>query len=373
MKTLDQLFNPKSNSLGFIRFFAAVVVIFTHCFALGDFDLQSLAFINQLPGTIAVEIFFILSGFLITASYLRSTSIFRYAWHRFLRIYPGLWFCLIFTAFVIAPVVFFFANYGNFSDYFSSPDNNPFTYIQANLINPRQQIRIANLFETNPWSSDLNGSLWTLWFEIKYYMLVPLLGLCGLLTKRKRLFLGIFLVIFLIYILQLLVPATREFFFDIPYLSLYTENGMYTWKGKRLLLYFMAGSLLFLYRKRVNMDSKPLFMMAVLGTLLGFTILPHDLICIIVLPYLIFWLAIHLPFQNFEKNIQGDYSYGLYIYGYPVQQTLTCFGLHQYGFGIYFFLSIIGTLPLAIASWHYIEKPFCKFKKLSTYFSKTTI
>ncbi|MBD2357546.1 acyltransferase [Tolypothrix sp. FACHB-123] len=370
MTAFSNVFNPKSNSLGFIRFVAAILVIFTHCFPLGGFDQKPLMIFNEIPGSIAVEVFFILSGFLITSSYLKSTSLIRYAWHRFLRIYPGLWICLSITAIIICPLVIIHTNDGSLGQYFATTNNSPFTYIYANLFNPRKQIGISNIFEANPWPIDLNGSLWTLWLEVICYTLVPFLGIIGFLSKKKDLFLFIFCLIFAIYILQIIIPSTNYWFSSLPYLAFYAQNGINNWKNKRLVLYFMSGSLFFLYKDKVDITSKPLVVIVSILIFLGITVLPHDLICVFAFPYLIFWLAVHLPFNKFEKALKGDYSYGLYIYSYPIQQTLTSFKLNHYSFSIYFMMSLFFTLAVSIASWHLIEKPCLSMKNIQFTFLK---
>jgi peptidoglycan/LPS O-acetylase OafA/YrhL len=78
------------------------------------------------------------------------------------------------------------------------------------------------------------------------------------------------------------------------------------------------------------------------------------------MPYVLFWLAFRLPFQAFDRH--GDYSYGIYIYAFPVQQMLSLVGANRWGLGAYFVLSLLGTLPLAALSYHLVEKPCLRWK-----------
>jgi peptidoglycan/LPS O-acetylase OafA/YrhL len=84
-----------------------------------------------------------------------------------------------------------------------------------------------------------------------------------------------------------------------------------------------------------------------------------------VLPPALFWLAARLPLGGFEERVGGDYSYGLYIYGYPVQQMLSHFGAASLGYPAFLSLSFAAAGLLAAASWHWIERPALSLKNLS--------
>jgi peptidoglycan/LPS O-acetylase OafA/YrhL len=105
--TVADAFDPKRNAFAFLRMVLALLVIVCHCFALGGVGTDPLARITEGQhslGETAVAIFFLLSGFLITRSGLRSRSVARFLWHRFLRIFPGYWVCLAVTAFLFSPL-----------------------------------------------------------------------------------------------------------------------------------------------------------------------------------------------------------------------------------------------------------------------------
>lgn len=113
IKTFTEAFVPRENSLGFLRFFLSILVLFSHSHLIGKFDFNT-EFLYVWSkgekgfGDFAVDGFFALSGFLITDSYLKNPNIWRYLWKRGLRIFPGFWFCLFVTAFLIGPIVYFF-------------------------------------------------------------------------------------------------------------------------------------------------------------------------------------------------------------------------------------------------------------------------
>ena len=108
--TFDQAFDPKNNAFGFLRLALAVLVILGHSFPLGGFGPDRLAaFTNgrYAIGSLSVAMFFVLSGFLICRSASTSRSVPRFLWHRFLRIFPGYWVCLIVCGCVFAPLMAF--------------------------------------------------------------------------------------------------------------------------------------------------------------------------------------------------------------------------------------------------------------------------
>src|SRR3954447_2812800 len=115
--TFGEAFDPKRNAFAFLRMVLAFLVIVSHCFVLGGFGADPISRItdggNSL-GEIAVAVFFILSGFLITRSGLGSRSAGRFLWHRFVRIFPGYWVCLLVSAFLFSPL-FELIKHGAFS------------------------------------------------------------------------------------------------------------------------------------------------------------------------------------------------------------------------------------------------------------------
>jgi peptidoglycan/LPS O-acetylase OafA/YrhL len=92
----------------------------------------------------------------------------------------------------------------------------------------------------------------------------------------------------------------------------------------------------------------------------------YPLISPFALAPVLFWLGEHLPFRSFERSVGGDYSYGLYLYGYPVQQTLALFGAIKLGMMMFLLLSLIIAGILAVASWHLVEKHALRLKSLGT-------
>ncbi len=121
-----------------------------------------------------------------------------------------------------------------------------------------------------------------------------------------------------------------------------------------LALYFLGGTLFHLYRERIVLDGRVCLAAAVLlawGQYSGWA----NVVSPLALPYVLLWLATRLPLQGFAAR--GDYTYGIYIYAWPMQQALVQCGLHQWGVLPYFALTMAATLPLAVMSYHFVEKP----------------
>lgn len=179
----------------------AVLVIVSHCFFLGGFGNDPLASLTggQLSiATVGVAGFFVLSGFLITRSALRAPSVGRFLWHRFLRIFPGYWFCLVICAFGFAPL-FALQEHGVFWRVFSAPSDSPVSYLIGNAamfhangfsiqgVMSQRPSCIAHLLShsAHPWS--INGSLWSLPYEFACYLGVAALAVAGVLRRKRAL------------------------------------------------------------------------------------------------------------------------------------------------------------------------------------------
>ena len=132
---------------------------------------------------------------------------------------------------------------------------------------------------------------------------------------------------------------------------------------------FLSGSLLYLYREKIP-DSGALALGATVLVLAGLVIpvgqalfqqTSVDLTAVF-LAYPLIWLGIHLPFTT--VGAVNDYSYGIYIYAFPIQQLLVMWGVNKWGYWPYTLLSVAAVVPLAVGSWWLIEKHALKLKGL---------
>lgn len=343
----------RENSIGFLRLLFAVFVIYGHAYFLSKAGPDPLASWTQGTahfGLLGVQSFFVLSGYLVASSYQRSTSVFRYLWSRFLRLAPALWACLLVTAFVLAPILFFTSAP---SGTFFGQEPGPVGYVLTNFASPRGQITIGQLLATNPYPGEINGSLWTLFYEAACYGLVAAFGLVGLLTRWRRWGLLALLGLLALYLVWQLRPGL------LP-------GWLFNTEGKRLVPCFVAGMVwavlptdgLSWLRHGATAIAATLVLLA------GYHWQLHLAVAPIALAPIIFWLAEHLPFRNYERRLGGDYSYGLYVYGYPLQQTLAHFGVHQAGVLVYGLSAFLLALGLGFLSWRLVEAPALRLKSL---------
>jgi len=354
--TIGSAFDPRANSLNLLRLVFATAVIFSHAIGLGLFGRDWIGNRTTI-GTVAVYGFFAISGFLIAGSAERNSTG-RYLWQRCLRILPAFWVCLVVTAFVIGFAgwnhqLHAYHLHGTVSQYLHAP-NGPLGYVLHNwFLQIRQHVIIA---------TEWNGSLWTLVYEFVCYLLLGALAFAGVLRHRR-----------VVVALTAAAWAVEALFTCIPAFRAHLGPG-----NNEVTLYlslvplFLTGTLLYLYRDSVPDSgllaaaSGLLFVsslwMPVGGDIPALSPTSTSLLApAIALPVL--WLGIHLPFR--QLGAANDYSYGLYIYAFPVQVLLALWGVTRWGYLAYAGMGVLATIPLAVASWWLIERPALRLKKWS--------
>ncbi|HLP84504.1 MAG TPA: acyltransferase [Phycisphaerales bacterium] len=342
----------RSNNIDFLRFFLAALVIFAHSYALpvGSDATEPLYVFShgqRTFGHIAVDFFFILSGFLITHSWLRSKGLLDFLWRRALRIYP---------AFIVATLVgvFFFAPVfgGGGKAFISSIDPGKFILGLVTL----DPGGFKGGFDQNPMPA-INGSLWSIPFEAWCYVGVAALGLATILAKRPALML-----------LALVLAIAGSLIYEYRNLALgggvlgQIVGSPKLWA--RLIPFFIAGQVFYLFRHRIPWH--PALLAVAIAAMIAGCKVPHALSIIspIAGPYILFAIAFlpSIKLQHFGKF--GDFSYGLYVYAFPIQQSLVAKFGTDFAVWKLFVSSFFLTLAFAVASWYLVESPFLKLKKL---------
>lgn len=330
--------NTRANSFGFLRLLFALLVIVSHSWVLGGFGIEPGRKDNNL-GIFAVEAFFALSGFLITMSGAR-LSVGRFFWHRILRIFPGFWVALCVVACILAPIVWRMDHHRLIEYPSATPP--PTGYIFLNLLLVRNQKIIGDTLADNPLGYSWNGPLYTLPFEFACYLLIGLLIAGRVLTKRM---------------VTLLAVAAWIW---VQLAQIGALGGSYDDRQAKFTLCFLVGSVIYFLKDRLLAGMRwlplPAFIILV-GTYVSWG---FDQFGLIAFAYLVLWIAYHMPLRAVGRR--RDYSYGLYIYGWPVQQILTYFGINEFGLIPYMLASIGGALVLAIASWHLVESQALRLK-----------
>lgn len=333
----------RDNNFNLIRLVAATMVIFSHSYVLaGKIGQEPLAWLFGMDSShVAVHIFFVISGFLIMASYSKSPSLLGYAEARFLRIFPGLFVAILFCALIVG---------GQFTslplqDYYSNREVWEFIRVNSALIVDKVQLRYAlpGVFPNNP---NVNGSLWTLPYEVWLYIAFGVLGMLRVLKKRSVT--NSFLVVVLLMYLISRYP------FENQLESLTVHN------FGRFSLYFFAGVAMHVNCQIIPLRLLPVILLGI-GSVSARGTPIHGLVSFVALVYSVIWFA-YIPsgwIRNYNKL--GDYSYGVYIYAFPVQQSIV-FLVGDIEPLMLFVLALVLTLPLAIVSWHLIEKPALALK-----------
>lgn len=339
----SDLIEGKKNNFDFIRFIAASLVIFSHAFPLtGNQDLLSAISNGQSDlGHLSVVVFFVISGYFITQSYHFSKSIFHYIKARVLRIFPGLIVAILISTFVIGPLVTIYS----FGDYIT--DKGTYKYLEAILLYPMQW-NLPGVFEKNIYPSSVNGSLWSIPFEFMFYILVAFLGVFSLLNKK------IALIIFNVLILIV--------FLDYWPLSITHVWGLELKTIFELLLYFVAGMLFFYYKDQIPY-SKLFAMISLVVIYLSVYTGGLKEMFVFFGTYLIFYFGYNQDLKTWKFYKYGDFSYGIYIYAFPIQQFIS----HLYGGDMNpyknFLISFPITLIFSILSWNLIEKKALDLKR----------
>lgn len=355
-KTLGYRSSRPFNNLDLIRYFLAACVCFTHSFNLlyGDnTDPLGLATGGAVGlGGLAVDLFFVISGFLIFKSWENSRGVKDFLIKRVLRIYPAFLVVTLFCGLVFGPL--------------GSPDPAAYFSNFKTWLFVRQalQLGIPAVPDTLPgvaFPNLLNGSLWTIKYEFLCYLLLGLAGFLKILRFRWLL-LSFFLVSLAIFSFSSCIHFIATWFPSLGDLKLPGVIGdVNIWP--RFLTYFLAGATFYAYRNRI-IQNRLLFVVAWVMVLGGiFYLRMPNLVIPIFGPYLVYYMAFSdaLKFHGFGKH--GDFSYGVYLYAFPLQQLLAFhLGAHLNGLTMFVTSLAMATL-FAVFSWHVIEKPALSLKK----------
>ncbi len=324
----------RDNNLNLVRMSAALLVVFTHAFGATGHDASEplKALFGISFGTWAVNVFFAISGFLICKSWDRQPSIKRFVVARALRIYPALWVCIALcvcglgAAFTTLPR----------GEYFAHIDTLKFVAINAVMI-LGERTTLPGVFD----GQSINSPLWTLPYELRMYVMLLLLGSLGLLRKGP-------VLLFIVAVAAVgfgwgalhghhadAVPQLCRFI-----LCFFSGAAFYVWRDRIVLSHRIAGAMLLLLAASV----------AVLQ------VEWRILLLTLATPYLSLWAA-YVPGGAIRHyNRVGDYSYGMYIYGTPVQMMLVETVSRHWGVGLNFVITAGLTLVVAALSWHILEK-----------------
>jgi peptidoglycan/LPS O-acetylase OafA/YrhL len=339
-------FDQRENNFDFIRLFLAVLVLFAHSYPLGTGSevaepFKRLTHGQVTGGDIAVDLFFIISGFLITASYERSATIASYLKKRILRIYPGFAVAMLFDLIVTLP-----ASGGHLP-----PQSH--LRIAAEFIVQTLRLRefhYVGAFAGNPDPGLMNGSTWSIQYEFWCYLGVILLGVLGALRSKKALSAFFLCTVVFSYIFLL--------FHWNPALRPLAEVFGFPDSWVRLLPMYTAG--IVFYKLRAHLSLRPMWIAIACAALILAAMIPFGwaLLFPVAGTYLVLVLAFHPAIRLHGWSRYGDFSYGTYLYAFPVQQLVVRFIGHAIPAWELFVIATPLTLLCAVASWYFVERRF---------------
>lgn len=338
-RSFADVFQPRANSLNFLRFVMASGVIVFHSFALSGNEIGVWP-VYQLLGYVWVDGFFAISGYLILRSWLSKPDWRAFLSARALRIYPAFWVCLLVTAFVIAPIGTMLRSGAAYGEVFTGAN---LRYIWANASLVITQYDIAGTPLDVPYPGNWNGSLWTLAWEFLCYLGVLALGLFGLLRHRWT------------------VPAAfgAALVVEVLVSTGVVENALIA-LASRFGVMFTAGMMIKRYERVIPVRPTYVFVAA---ALLAVTMLlpAYRPVGALLLAYVL--MSTGALVQHPRLRLKNDISYGTYVYAFPLQQLLASAGVAESGPLVFLLLSLSMVWPVAALSWFAVEKPTLGLKR----------
>ncbi len=357
-RNLEQSLAGRDNAFGLLRLVLAGLVLVDHSFPLGGFGdcpITGWTGGQESLGGLAVGGFFLLSGYLVTKSGLANDPL-QFLWRRALRIFPAYWAVLLATAFLLGPAIGL-AEKGSLAGYLQGPSSGPLAYVVENLGLTVNRWGIYDLLsESTPYGravhgSVFNGSIWTLVFEWRCYLLVLLLAVAGLLRRAPVVTVAFALL------LQGLLLASRAGYQPLehaPALLRDVNTLKLTWE-------FLLGASLALFARRVPLDDR-LGALALVAAALSLRFGGLFVVGFPALGYGLLWLAARLPERARRIGQRQDLSYGIYLWAFPVQQVAAFEGVPGLGWAPWLLLTGLLTAGLALLSWRLVEKPALALK-----------
>lgn len=339
----------------FARVFLAFSVLAWHSPAIvnGNANLNTWTWIFNYS---ILPMFFGLSGFLVAGSAQR-LSLGNFAINRGMRIFPALIVEIILSAFFLGLIFTSFT----FSHYFTDAKLYKYLLNIFGIIH----YTLPGVFLNNPFPQVVNGSLWTVPLELICYFVMAVLIITGFI--KKPLYILIFAVLSIIFgiTLQSFVGDFPQYPIIDKILSAYLHGD----KGSILLPCFLLGAATYTLRHKIPY-SIPLLIAStsfiiLFGIIGNYKLWSYTIVPFIISPILIY-IVVFVGLTNMPKLpyfSRGDYSYGIYLYGFPIQQAIISTFPGMNSWILHLFISALIVTMFATFSWHFIEKPILKLRK----------
>lgn len=327
-----------ANNFTALRLFAAFLVLYAHSFDL--YKIVPATFINGIPlGEVGIDIFFAISGYLIAISWSREGRFSRFIYKRALRILPGLAVCVLLTIFVMGAWV---TTLG-WSEYLRHPVTLAYAKNMLLYIN----YTLPGVFEANVYPRIVNGSIWSLPVEFAMYLIFAAVSVLARSTGMHRAaVLGLAAVLFIIHY-GVGTPEVVFYSFFIKYIALCG-------------LYFLMGVIIHQWHLMRWASISSMVTVMVLWLSLSRWPLLFECSSYVLLPFLVIAFGTSAS-RLFTWLNKFDYSYGIYIYAFPVQQVISLY-FYERGHVFGLFAAMLVTFCLGGLSWHLVEKPALRYK-----------
>lgn len=340
MQTLADIIEPQSNNFTLIRILAAWSVMWSHAMELQSGSpsgaiLAGIMYYNL--GDQAVNVFFVLSGIMVSASLERSPSYGRFIIARLIRIFPGLVVCTALLAFVVGPLF----SQLPLREYFEN--QGVMAFVGSSLFTLSGASTLPGVF-VDKHTTAANAPIWTLKYEIACYFVLVGLAAFGIYRRKTA----------------LLIVVAVTWFVSAGYLVQLPEGRLPTLgQAARFWICFSTGILAFRFKEWLPISGAVVAVLCV-----GWWIFWHDpeerIIAPVASGYLALW-ASRIPIGRL-RELSNDYdiSYGTYIFGWPITQALlvSCPRMHTAALVV---VSFGLTAIVALASWILIERPAVRF------------
>jgi peptidoglycan/LPS O-acetylase OafA/YrhL len=289
-----------------------------------------------------LPMFFALSGFLVTGSALRARRLIPFLGLRVLRLLPALFVEVTLSAIILGAIF----TQLPLLQYYASPI---FWSYFLNIIGD-VHLYLPGVFSRN--NTDIvNSNLWTLPWELQCYIVMSIMMVTGVLFRRN-----ILTILFGIATAAVLYASFANGFQVVP-----AQVG-----GPTLVYYFVVGVLMFLWRDKFVFHDG--FFLVSVGLSYILMMSPQT---VFIYPVLLTYITVFIglfPFPRFSLIKSGDYSYGIYLYGFPVTQAVFAgsllMGFSQHGnLAVIAPLAVLATAAFAALSWHGVEKHCLKLKR----------
>jgi len=324
----------ENNNFNLLRIILASLVIMYHSLAIFPHstftDPVKKYFLVVSTGGLAVKVFFFLSGMLVTNSLIQKNSVFDFIFSRAKRILPAYFFVIITSCFLIGPII------SNLNLYLYFKSEGLWSYLLNNL-SFRTSFFLPGVFSESKYA--FNGSIWTIPVEIKCYtLLISIYGLLRFFSIKLAITICFFAV-------ALPLTPVRDVFFASG-----GDPAIYM-----LAPCFALGCTMSIFKDRIKLIATPFLMVLLLSLIVKNETAKSYLICF---PFCILSIFIFTRKSIVKFRIRNDVSYGMYLWGFPVQQITYHYITDNVFLGCT--LSFIISYFLGLASWIYIEKPFIK-------------